>query len=84
MTRIQLLTLAASAALTALPAGAQVYSDPGVRILRAPRGRIEAGFDDDNRAAIGVSTTATGTLRDTLGLMISSVTRGGPAERAGL
>ena len=84
MTRIQLLTLAASAALTALPAGAQVYSDPGVRILRAPRGRIEAGFDDDNRAAIGVSTTATGTLRDTLGLMISSVIRGGPAERAGL
>lgn len=84
MTRIQLLTLAASAALTALPARAQVYSGPDVRILRTPRARVEAGFDDDNRAAIGVSTTATGTLRDTLGLMISSVTRGGPAERAGL
>jgi predicted metalloprotease with PDZ domain len=84
MTRIQLLTLAASAALTALPAGAQVYSTPDARVLRVPRARVEAGFDDDNRAAIGASTTATGTLRDTLGLMIASITRGGPAERAGL
>jgi serine protease Do len=84
MTRIQLLTLAASAALTALPAGAQVYTTPDVRILRAPRARAEAMFDDDNRAVIGVNTTATGTLRDTLGLMITSITRGGPAERAGL
>ena len=83
MTRTQLLTLAACAALTA-PAGAQVYAGPDVRIVRTPRARIEAGFDDDNRAALGVSTTATGTLRDTLGLMIASVTRGGPAERAGL
>jgi serine protease Do len=84
MTRTQLLTLAVSAALTALPAGAQVDSRPDIRILREPRARVEAGFDDDNRAAIGVSTTATGTLRDTLGLMITSITRGGPAERAGL
>ena len=84
MTRTQLLTLAATAALTALPAGAQVYSSPDVRIMRTPRARVEAGFDDDNRAAIGIGTTATGTLRDTLGLMVSSVTRGGPAERAGV
>lgn len=82
MTRTRLLTLAASAALATLPAGAQVYTTPNTRILRAPR--AEADFGDENRAAIGVSTTATGTLRDTLGLMITMVTRGGPAERAGL
>src|SRR6476661_4939021 len=78
MRRTQLLTLAATAALTALPAGAQ-----DVRIL-TPRARVEGGFDDANRAAIGISTTATGTLRDTLGLIITMVTRGSPAERAGI
>jgi predicted metalloprotease with PDZ domain len=84
MTRIPLLTVAAAAAIAVLPAGAQVYSSPDVRILRAPRARIEGGFDNENRAAIGISTTATGTLRDTLGLMITMVTKGSPAERAGL
>lgn len=79
MRRTHVLTLAATAALTSLPAGAQ-----DVQILRAPRARAEAGFGDENRAAIGVSTTATGTARDTLGLMITGVTRGSPAERAGL
>lgn len=79
MRRTQLLTLAATAALTALPAGAQ-----DVQILRTPRARVEGGFDEANRAAIGISTTATGTLRDTLGLMITMVTRNSPAERAGI
>jgi predicted metalloprotease with PDZ domain len=74
-----LLTLAALAALTSFPAGAQ-----DVRIMRAPRASTEAWLGDENRAAIGVSTTATGTLRDTLGLMITMVTKGSPAERAGL
>src|SRR3982751_2654296 len=84
MRRIQLLTFAATAALATVPAGAQVYARPDVQILRAPRARLESGMDDDNRAAIGVTTIATGTLRDTLGLMIATVTRGGPAEKAGL
>lgn len=79
MRRTHLLTLAATAALGALPASAQ-----DVRIMRTPRARVEGGFDDANRAAIGISTTATGTLRDTLGLMITAVTRGSPAERAGI
>ena len=78
MRRIPLLTVAAAAAFAPVPAGAQ-----DVEILRAPRARAE-GFQNENRAAIGVSTTATGTLRDTLGLMITSITRGSPAERAGL
>ncbi len=84
MRRTQFLTIAAGAAISALPAGAQVYADPDVQILRAPRARMEMDFQDTHRAAIGVSTTATGTLRDTLGLMISSITRNSPAERAGL
>jgi serine protease Do len=84
MRRTQLLTIAASAAISALPAGAQVYTSPDVQILRAPRARVEMGYQDEHRAAIGVSTTATGTLRDTLGLMITSITKNSPAERAGL
>lgn len=84
MRRIQLFALAATAALATLPAGAQVYSRPDVQILRAPRARVESDFGDENRAAIGIATTATGTLRDTLGLMITMITRNSPAERAGL
>ncbi|MBA3672547.1 MAG: PDZ domain-containing protein [Gemmatimonadaceae bacterium] len=37
-----------------------------------------------HRAALGVSTGVSGTMRDTLGLLITSVTRGSPAEKAGL
>ena len=37
-----------------------------------------------NRAAIGIGTGTSGTLRDTLGILITSVTRGSPAEKAGL
>lgn len=39
--------------------------------------------DDEDRAVIGVSTSS-GSARDTLGVLISSVTPGGPAEKAGL
>jgi len=79
MRHIQLLTFAAIAALASLPVAAQ-----DMRIMRAPRARAEAGLDGENRAALGVSTTATGTLRDTLGLMVTMITKGSPAERAGL
>jgi S1-C subfamily serine protease len=41
-------------------------------------------FDDDqNRAVIGI-TTSTGSARDTLGVLVSSITAGGPAEKAGI
>lgn len=43
--------------------------------------RVVAG--DENRAVIGV-TTSTGSARDTLGVLVSSVTPGGPAEKAGI
>ena len=39
--------------------------------------------DDDERAMLGVSTSSGGE-RDTLGLLITSITPGGPAEKAGL
>jgi S1-C subfamily serine protease len=40
--------------------------------------------EPEHRAALGVSTSLSGTARDTLGLLIQSVTRGSPAEKAGL
>jgi hypothetical protein len=39
---------------------------------------------NERRPALGISVGATGTIRDTLGLFVSSVTSGGPAERAGI
>ncbi|MDB4914840.1 MAG: hypothetical protein JWM95_2484 [Gemmatimonadetes bacterium] len=40
--------------------------------------------EPEHRAALGVGTGYSGTLRDTLGLLINSITRGSPAEKAGL
>lgn len=85
MTRSQVLILAAGAAMAALPARAQEYTPrPDVSIRRVPRAMVEGGFQDEHRAALGIGTRATGTLRDTLGIMITSITRNSPAERAGL
>ena len=39
--------------------------------------------DDRDRAAIGI-TTSSGGMRDTLGLLVQSVTAGGPADKAGI
>lgn len=40
--------------------------------------------DDDQRGAIGVSVGSSGSVRDTLGLFVSSVVGGGPVEKAGV
>lgn len=77
------LTVAALAG-AAVPAAAQTNRSDDVRILRAPAAR---GFMLDrggSAAALGVGTRVTGTLRDTLGLLITSITKDSPAERAGL
>ncbi len=37
-----------------------------------------------NRAALGIELRATGTRRDTLGVFVAAVTKGGPAEAAGI
>lgn len=75
------LVLGAAGALVAGRAGAQ-----DVRVSqRAPEPARAYGFSvgDENRAVIGV-TTSTGSARDTLGVLVSSVTPGGPAEKAGI
>ena len=49
-----------------------------------PRLAIRSGRDATSQAAIGVSIGASGSVRDTLGLFVSSVVGGGPAEKAGV
>jgi predicted metalloprotease with PDZ domain len=73
-------TLAALAA-TLLP----WYAIAQEREERTPRPtRVwSIGGEDEDRAVIGVSTSSGGE-RDTLGLLITGVTPGGPAEQAGL
>ncbi len=53
-----------------------------VRVLTNTDRRLAAAGAGD-RAMIGVSTSS-GSKRDTLGVLVSSVTEGGPAEKAGL
>jgi S1-C subfamily serine protease len=57
----------------------RVYSEPG----RAFAYSFGSEGDED-RAVIGITTGSSGRARDTLGVLISSVTQGGPAEKAGL
>ena len=53
-----------------------------VRIQTVPGGYAYA-FGDTDRPMIGVSTRSSG-KRDTLGLLVESVTRDGPADKAGI
>ena len=55
--------------------------DREVRVLE--RARVERAASDDQRAMLGINTSSGG-HRDTLGLLITGVVAGGPAERAGL
>ena len=70
---------ALSLALIALPAS------QAQTVIRTPRaGALTlATADDKDRAMLGISTSSGG-RRDTLGLLIASVTAGSPAEKAGL
>lgn len=74
--------LALGAVMSILPAGADAQD---VRIHRTPSPVRTFSFTtgDENRAVIGVST-ATGSDRDTLGVLVTRVTPGGPAEKAGI
>ena len=53
--------------------------DSPTRVYTFENGR----FDDRDRAAIGI-TTSSGGMRDTLGLLVQSVTATGPADKAGI
>ena len=74
-------TIASALALAGTAAGAQVIATP-----RAPIAAAHAlpFAIETPRAVIGVSTSVSTGSRDTLGLLVSAVTRGGPAEKAGI
>jgi S1-C subfamily serine protease len=68
-------------ALGGTAAGAQV----AIAAPRAPVAARAYSIDMQTpRAVIGVSTSVSTGARDTLGLLVSSVTRGSPAEKAGI
>ena len=75
-----LLVLGVAAAIAPSDASAQ-----NSRVYRTepPRAYGFATEDDGDRAVIGVSTSS-GSARDTLGVLVSSIAPGGPAERAGI
>jgi S1-C subfamily serine protease len=87
-----------SATLTALLASATLahaQARPAPAPSPAPRAESKSNerhvevyrFGDDDegdRAVLGVSTASNAGKRDTLGVMVSSVTAGGPAEKAGI
>jgi S1-C subfamily serine protease len=82
MHRTLLLALGVAAAGVA-PSAATAQD---ARVYRSEPSRAYGfSFDDDeNRAVIGITTSTGGSARDTLGVLISSITAGGPAEKAGL
>ncbi|MDQ8154312.1 MAG: PDZ domain-containing protein [Gemmatimonadota bacterium] len=62
----------------ALPLAAQQ-----VRVFTDGRTLATTGAASGDRAMLGISTSS-GSKRDTLGVLVSSITEGGPAEKAGL
>ncbi len=75
-------------AIATVSAAADVASAQSATRVRIAQPSVARAFtidrEPEHRAALGVGTTTTGTLRDTLGLMITSITKGSPAEKAGL
>jgi predicted metalloprotease with PDZ domain len=74
--------------MASVTASALLAQDPritriGPGTIVAPGGR-NAFYSDEPRAVIGVSTTNGASSRDTLGVLVSSVRAGSPAEKAGL
>lgn len=59
-----------------------------LRTMLRDSGFRQIFFRDDsamrNRAALGIELRPTGTRRDTLGVFVAAVTKGGPAEAAGI
>lgn len=64
--------------VVALPSAAQT-----TRIYAGPR-MLRINSNDQPRAALGITTAASISSRDTLGLFVSSVQRNSPAEKAGI
>jgi Periplasmic protease len=74
----------ASAAASTLLAQEPRVTRIGPRTIVAPGTRMFAGFGDEHRAVIGLSTTSGSSSRDTLGVLVESVREGSPAEKAGI
>src|SRR6185437_16101500 len=72
-----------AAAPLAAPLAAQVRERDAVRAPYPPNTGVFT-FGDQPRVAIGVTTTSEAEARDTLGVLITSVRAGSPAEKAGL
>ena len=72
-------------AMTLLVAAGANAQDPRGRttVRTGPFGSVVSMRDDGDRLVLGLSTSSGG-MRDTLGLLISSITPGSPAEKAGL
>lgn len=70
------------AVLAALPLGAQRSPDSDAD--SSPRATRARGSDPDVSAILGMNVSVSGTDRDTIGLLISNVVRGGPADQAGV
>ena len=77
----QFIPLALAASLVATSAGAQEPARARTTVRSGPFGYALAA--DGNRLVLGLSTSSGG-MRDTLGLLVSSITPGSPAEKAGL
>jgi hypothetical protein len=78
MRHSHLLAAGAAVMTIAATAGAQTKTTPSPD--RGPRVYIAGDrFDVAPRAALGINTSSTGTLRDTRGLLVSAGVRGGPA-----
>lgn len=76
------LLLAAALVSPALAPAAQMPTlRPGAAAI-APR--ILRNYSDQPRAVIGVTTTGSATTRDTLGVLVSNVRAGSPADKAGI
>jgi C-terminal processing protease CtpA/Prc len=57
---------------------------PSTHVMRLGPGGRGFAIDEQPRAVIGVTTSGAATSRDTLGLLVSSVRSGSPAEKAGI
>ena len=75
---------AAVLALASMRSAAEAQSRPGDRD-DAPRADRSASTNiPDTRASLGLTVSVSGGDRDTLGVLISGVVPGGPADRAGI
>lgn len=80
--RLRLVVAALLTCAAALPLGAQ--SSGGNDADESPRASRSRAANADVATVLGMNVSSSGTERDTLGLLVSNVAPGGPADRAGV